>query len=172
MKKSSILMLALLFFVSAALSAQRPGGGSRPPGGHGSGSGSGSGTGTNSNNPSSNQKDKPADLAADSITAKWKDAKTLEITCTIKNMSNTAYSGSRTATLKFTGKDGKPETAKEESVPGITANGSHQFKVELTDKKYFDKDLKWTLEISAGDASASNDKKGPMTLSPGAQPKS
>jgi hypothetical protein len=162
MRSLSILMLALMVVLSTTAAAQiiRP---KMPPSG-GSGSGGSS----------SKDKDKPkkiADLAADTITAKWKDAKTLEITAVIKNTTPVAYDGSRTAKLICVGKDGKPETLKEQQIPAIEGSKTANFKIEVSDKKYFDKDMKWTLEISAGDATAANDKRGPVLLSPGPQPK-
>lgn len=163
MKKSSIVVFALLFVLSGVVPAQRGGHRQKQPSGPG-------------NNPAPAEKDqndkkKEADLAADSLKAKWKNAKTLEITATIKNMTNIAYSGARVVTIKFVGKDGKPETAKEESVTSMAANGSHTIKFETTDAKYFDKAGKWSLELSAGDPSAANDKKGPKTLEIPTQPK-
>jgi hypothetical protein len=166
-KNASILTFVVLFVLSATLAAQmvRP---KQPAGGGGNSSGSGSGKDGNGTKDAK----KIAELAADALVAKWKDAKTLEVTGTIKNMTPVAYAGARTAKLTCTGKDGKSETLKEQAIPAMGASGSSNFKIELTDKKYFDKDLKWTLEISPGDATASNDKKGPMTLDPGTQPKS
>jgi hypothetical protein len=111
-----------------------------------------------------------ADLAAASLTAKWKDATTLEITGTIKNTTRTAFKGPRQVRILVIGGDGKLETAKEETIPTVAANGSHKITFNTTASKYFDIGLKWSLELAAGDASASNDKKGPMTLDPGTPP--
>jgi hypothetical protein len=163
MKTPLILMLVLSVVLSGTCAAQnvRP---KMPPG---NGTSHGSKDGEGAKDPK-----KVPDLAADTITAKWKDAKTLEVTGVIKNMSPVGYAGGRTAKLTCTFKDGKTETLKEQAIPGMAANGSSNFTIELTDKKYFDKDVKWTLEISAGDATVANDKKGPIVLSPGTQPKS
>jgi hypothetical protein len=161
MKKLSILMLTLSLVLSTTAPAQlvRP---KMPPSGS---------SGSSSKDKENGKPKKIADLAADSISAKWKDAKTLEVTGVIKNMTTVPYDGTRTVKIICTGKDGKPETLREQQVPAIDPSKTANFKIELTDKKYFDKDLKWTLEISAGDGTVANDKKGPIILSPGPQPK-
>ena len=172
MRKPWFVILVLLAVIPAVLDAQ---GGGR---GRGGGAGKGGGNGGNNNKPAegtTTKADKPADLAAVSITAKWKDAKTIEITATVKNAGTSPYMGSRSAKLSVTGKDGKPEVVKEESLPGIAAGETHTIKIDLTDKKYVDKDvkwadLKWTLELTGTDPSAANDKKI-VTLNPGAPPK-
>jgi hypothetical protein len=165
MKKLSIITLALLFVLATATSAQnrrrqRPpnGGGETPPP-------------VEKNEQDDKKKKKEADLSVAAMKAKWKDAKTLEITVTIRNGTSTPFTGARVLTIKFTGKDGKTETAKEDSVTGIAGGESQTVKFETTDEKYFDKAAKWTAELSAGDPSAANDKKGPVTLEPGTRPK-
>jgi hypothetical protein len=169
MRKPWFVVLVLLAFFPAFLVAQ--GGGGRGHGGGGAGGKGGGNTGGNKPAEGTTSKaEKPADLSALSITAKWKDAKTLEVTATVKNASTSIFMGTRAATLKFTGKDGKVETVKEETLPGIAAGESHTLKVELTDKKYFEKEGKWTLEIGGTDPNAANDKKT-TTVSPGPQPK-
>ena len=169
MKKSLILVLAVLVALPGILDAQGRGGrggrgGGRPAGGNDRG-----GAGKDETTPTS-RPEKPADLSAVSITAKWKDSKTLEITATIKNVSTNEFAGIRTATLKVLGKDGKPETVKDETLPLIEAGKSATITFETTDKKYFEKESKWTLEISGSDPTAGNDKKT-VTIHLPAQPK-
>jgi hypothetical protein len=169
MKKPWFVVLVLLALIPALVDAQG-GGRGRGGGGKGGGGRGGNDSGGKQDEGTTSKPHKPADLSALSITAKWKDAKTLEITATVKNVSTEPFMGTRTVTLKFAGKDGKVENVKEETLPGIAAGESHTFKVDLTDKKYFEKDLKWTLEIAAGDPNASNDKKI-VSLNPGPPPK-
>jgi hypothetical protein len=153
MKKPWIMIVALLFVLPAIVVAQH-GGQGRPKGGN-----SKPNSGSSSKDAPASRPEKQADLSAASITAKWKDAKTLEITAVVKNSTTTSFSGMRTATLKIQGKDGKTESVKEESLPLMSANSEHKIVFETTDAKYLDKDLKWTLEIQAGDGSPGNDKK-------------
>ena len=168
MRKPWFVILVLLAVLPAVLDAQGGGGRGRG-GGKGGGGRGGNDSGGKDDSPTS-KPHKPADLAALSITAKWKDSKTLEITATVKNVSSEIFMGTRTMTLKFAGKDGKVETVKEEPLPGVAAGETHVITIALTDKKYFEKDLKWTLEVSSGDPNAGNDKKT-VTLSPGPPPK-
>jgi hypothetical protein len=155
MKKSWFMIVVLVLLMPAIVVAQGRGG--RPKGGNNGGKGGNNG-GSSKEAPAS-RPEKPADLSAVSITARWKDANTLEVTAVVKNGSTTAFSGIRTVTLKVQGKDGKSETLKDETLPMIEAGASHKLVFESTDAKYLDKDLKWTLEIAAGDPTASNDKK-------------
>jgi hypothetical protein len=168
MRKPWFVILVLLAVLPAVLDAQGRGGG-KSGGGKGGGGQRGNDNGGKDQGTTS-RAEKPADLSAVSLTAKWKDAKTLEITATVKNVSTAIFMGTRTVTLKIAGKDGKVENVKEEPLPGIAAGETHVITISLTDKKYFDKDLKWTLEVSSGDPNAANDKKT-VTLSPGPPPK-
>jgi hypothetical protein len=156
MKKFLILVLAVLVALPGILDAQGRGrggrGGGRPAGGNDRGSPKDDGAPTS-------RPEKQADLSAVSITAKWKDSKTLEITATIKNVSTNEFAGIRTATLKVLGKDGKPETVKDETLPLIEAGKSATITFETTETKYFEKESKWTVEISGADPTAGNDKK-------------
>jgi hypothetical protein len=169
MKKPWLVVLVMLIVIPSLVLAQRGRGGGRGGGGRGGNGGKDNG-GPAKEETTDSRPTKPADLTAVSITAKWKDAKTLVVTATLKNAGPGIFMGTRTAVLKITGKDGKPEVAKEETLPGIAVAETHTVTFETTDKKYFDKDLKWTLELTPADNAASNDKKT-TTLSPGPQPK-
>ena len=168
MRKPWFVILVLLAVLPAVLDAQ---GGGRGRGGGGKGGGKGGNdSGGAKDDGTTSKPHKPADLAATALTAKWKDAKTLEISATVKNVSTEIFMGTRTLTVKIAGKDGKVENVKEEPLPGIAAGETHVIKIALTDKKYFDKDLKWTIEVSGGDPNAANDKKI-VSLNPGPPPK-
>ena len=171
MKKPWLVLLVMLIVIPSLVIAQ----GGRRGGRGGGGGGRGGNGGKDNSGPAKEETTdsrptKPADLTAVSITAKWKDAKTLVVTATVKNAGPGIFMGTRTASLKIAGKDGKLETAKEETLPGIAVGDTHTVTFETTDKKYFDKDLKWTLEVTPADATAGNDKKT-TTISPGPQPK-
>ncbi len=176
MNKAWLIVVVLLAVLPAMLDAQGRGGGrgGRGGGARGGSGGSNRGAAPKDNGTETDSKptvEKPADLSALSITAKWKDAKTLEITATVKNVGPGEFKGSRTAYLTIKGKDGKPESVKSETIPELAVGETHVFKFEATDKKYFEKELRWTLEVTPSDATTANDKKT-TTVSPGPQPKS
>jgi hypothetical protein len=159
MKKSLILVLAILVALPTVLDAQGRGRGGRGGGGRPAGGRDGGSTGPKEDTVPTSRPEKPVDLSALSITAKWKDAKTLEITATVKNLSTNEFAGIRTATLKVVGKDGKPESVKDETLPLIEAGKTATITFETTEQKYFEKEMKWTLEISGSDPAIGNDKK-------------
>lgn len=168
MNKLVLVLIAFLIVIPADLYAQRGGRGGR---GGGGGGGGGAGGSSKGDAPTSRPEKATGDLAASSISGTWKDAKTLVVTATIKNPNKTPYSGQRTVTLSVTFKDGRSESLSSETIIGIDGGETHTLTFEATDKKYFDKEAKWTIEISAGDTTSSNDKKTTkLTLSP--QPKS
>jgi hypothetical protein len=170
MNKRWLTVLVMLVVIPSLIIAQGRGRGGRG-GGRGGAGGGGKDGGAPKEDTTESRPTKPADLSAVSITAKWKDSKTLVITASVKNAGPGIFMGTRQAVIKITSKDGKTtEVAKEETLPGLDVGETSTVTFETTDKKYFDKDLKWTLELTPSDATVANDKKT-TTLSPGTPPK-
>src|ERR1051325_6646691 len=104
--KILIAFIVAIALLPVAADAQRGGRGGGGGGGRGSGSGGGNNGGKNggapTSQPSEDNKDKdakkpPADLSADSVTGKWKNANTLEFVGVVKNVSTNTFKGERTA---------------------------------------------------------------------------
>lgn len=138
MKSLAILLIALL--VTNAVAGQRPP--PRPP--------------NKNNTPGKNEETKKgeiSDLASEAIAATWKDAFTLSVKGTVKNIGPADNAGGRKVTLYATvGEKGKKVKMKSWTTPAIKAGATHSFTYDTQDKKQWAAEVEWSLELETGDS--------------------
>jgi len=150
----SIAMLLVAVVVAGALSAQRP-----PPRPK-----------NNNGKPEETKNGAISDLASEDIGATWKDAFTLVVKATVKNIGPADNAGGRKVHLYATvGEKGKKAKMKTWTTPAIKAGSTHSFTYETQDKKQWAADVEWSLELEKGDNIVFDDVKV-AKLDPGPNP--
>lgn len=150
--------LSVVLIVAGAVSAQRTP--PRPP---------------RNNNPNNNKneevkKGEISDLSAEALGGQWKDAYTLAVKATVKNIGPADNAGGRKASLWATvGEKGKKVKVKTWTTPALKAGATHTFVFETAERKHWAADVEWSLELDAGDNIVFDDVKS-AKLEPGPNP--